>query len=225
MTAAKCKAKNPENCRYHTNTRSVLYVNNLAAAAVPRHIDESYASYYKATDKKHFGDPTEPGSKFLDPKLKQLEDVLKLRIHQSPTLNLDGDDKEKLIQLGADPDGFLRNNRYLLVHTKGKVGVVHSDKLNPDQKVLVKRTKPGVPCSLIVEVNSQPETDYAVIIMAKNDKTGKDFAITAFPGLVTKPVDHPNIDALEGNHITVAEAKTILGESFWLNTSLKAQSS
>lgn len=223
MIAVKCKAKNPENCRYHSkNSSSVLYVNNLASAAVPRDIDESYASYYKATDRKHFGDPTEPGSKFLDPKLKKLEDVLKLRILQSSTLNLDGDDREELIKLGADPNGFLKDKRYLVVRTKGKVGVIHSDELDPAQKVLVKRTKPGVPCSLTVEVNEQPETDYAVIIMAKNDKTGKDFAITAFPGLVTKPVAHPHIDALEGNHITVAEAKTILGESFWLNTSMKA---
>ena len=193
----------------------------VANQNVPRNIDEQHAAYYDATDKKHFGDKTQPGSKFLDPSLEKVEHVLMLRMGQLGAANLDGDDREALIARGSDPNGFGKGKRYLMVLTKGTVGIKNSNTLDEDAKVEVVRTKPGAPCSLVMEVNEQPTTDYAVIVMGEHKQTGNDFVITTFPGPVTKPTANESLDAREGQVMAVREVKEILGEDFWINTKMQ----
>lgn len=189
-----------------------------ASAYVPRDRDESHAAYYAATDAKHFGDKTEPGSKFMDPALRSVEDVAALRMVQTGKNNLKGDDREALIAAGSDPNGFSEGKRYLMVKTSGTVGIQNSAKMRPTDTVQVVRTKPGAPCSLVASVKSQPETDFAVIVVGEHKETKNDFIITTFPGPVTKPTASEAIDNLEGMTMTVADAKKILGEDFWANT-------
>jgi hypothetical protein len=188
---------------------------------VPRNLDEQHAAYYEATDKKHFGDKTQPGSKFLDPSLEKVEHVLMLRMEQLGAANLDGDDRAALIARGSDPNGFMDSKRYLMVLTKGTVGIKNSNTLDDDAKVEVVRTKPGAPCSLVMEVSEQPTTDYAVIVMGAHKQTGKDFVITTFPGPVTKPSANEELDAREGQMMTVGEVRKIMGEDFWINTKMQ----
>lgn len=188
---------------------------------VPRNLDEQHAGYYAATDKKHFGDKTEPGSKFLNPSLEKVEDVLKLRMEQSGNASMEGDDREALIARGSDPTGFGNGKRYLMVLTEGSVGIKNSNGLTDDTKVEVVRTKPGAPCSLVMEVVEQPTTDFAVIVLGEHKQTGKDFVITTFPGPVTKPTANEELDAREGQMMTVGEVKEIMGGDFWINTKMQ----
>lgn len=196
--------------------------SNVAKNHVPRHLDESHAAYYESTDRKHFGDKTEPGSKFLNQSLRKVEDVLILRMRQAgEVLNLDGDDRDALIARGSDPNGFGTGKRYLMVLTEGTVGIQDSKQLSDDTEIQVVRTKPGVPCSLVREVEDQPKTDFAVIVLGEHKETGRDFLITTFPGPVTKPTKSEELDALEGKVITVGTARRIIGNDFWINTKVK----
>lgn len=200
----------------------------LANAAVPRDRSEGHAKYYGDNDKKHFSpDPVidkgsqekkQPGSKFLDKKLKKTEDVLALAIQQRGTIK--GCDKAKFIALGASPDAFQADKRYLYVETPGTVGILNSSEMNENEMLTVTRTKVGAPCSLVATVKTQPKTHYAVAVLATDKETGKDLLITTFPGVVTKSLRNDDIDALEGKQITVAQAREMLGGNVWVNTKL-----
>ena len=190
----------------------------LAKAAVPRKRKQAFADYYTATDRKHFGDASGPGSKFTDPELKKVEDVVALAAYQRGSL--DGDDTQKFISRGANPDAFQEGKRYLMVQTPGKVGIMHSAGVSDDETVEVVRTKPGVPCSLVYTVDEQPETNYGVVVMVEDVETGKDMVITTFPGVVTKSLKNDEIDSLEGRRISVSEVRRILGSEVWFNTKL-----
>lgn len=193
----------------------------LAKFYVPRDVDEAHGSYYEATDKKHFGDKTEPGSKFLYEQLNSVEDVVTLRMIQKQSSDLSGDDKEALIAKGSDPNGFSEGKRYLMVNTFGTVGIKNSADFPDNHMVDVVRTKPGSPCSLVTTVDDQPKTDYAVIVVGQHKQLERDFVITTFPGPVTKPTSNAELDAKEGTSMTIAEVKSILGDNFWINTKLK----
>lgn len=192
------------------------FAYELAISAVPRNRNQDWADYYAATDAKHFGDPTLPGSKFLSPNLNKFEDVIALAAYQRG--NLDGDDRNTFISLGAASDAFKDDNRYLFVKTPGTVGILHSKELPDETKVQVIRTKPGVPCSLVYDVTEQPKADYAVIIMVTDEETGRAIAITGFPGVVTKSLHNEEIDSHEGEIITLGQVRKILNDEVWLNT-------
>ena len=205
-----------------TTPNEMLALHHIAQTYVPRNLNEEHNAYYLATDKKHFGGKNEPGSKFLNPELQKIEDVLVLRMRQSGQENLHGDDRTALIARGSDPNGFMEGTRYLMVMTEGTVGIQHSKHLPVDMKAHVVRTKPGVPCSLVIDVEEQPLTDYAVLVIGRHDQTGKDFLITTFPGPVTKPTKNNDLDALEGQMVTVGEMRELLKEEFWINTKLNS---
>ena len=210
--AKHCRADGVDLLGSQTTARA------LAAAAVPRTRDEATWDYYAATDTKHFGDRSEPGSKFLAEELRSIEDVVALAACQRG--DLQGDDRELFIARGAHPDAFKDDNRYLFVETPGTVGVINSADLNDSLLLNVVRTKPGAPCSLVAAVEQQPETDYAVIVIVTDQKTGEDLVITTFPGVVTPSIENETIESLEGGAVTVALARYLLGGDFWANTRL-----
>lgn len=209
------------NPHRRVTTNAMMGYAYVANNAVPRDIDDQHSTYYEATDKKHFGDKTQPGSKFLNPSLEKVEHVLMLRMEQIGAANLEGDDKQALIARGSDPNGFSSGKRYLMVLTEGSVGIKNSKELDSDAEVDVVRTKPGAPCSLVMEVEKQPETDFAVIVVGEHKQTGNDFVITTFPGPVTKPTANEEIDEREGQTMTVGEVRELMGGDFWINTKLK----
>lgn len=172
------------------------------------------ADYYKATDAKHFGDRTIPGSKFTDPDLNSLEDVLELAIKQRG--NLENDDRAKFIDMGALKDAFDPNIRYLYVETKGLVGIIHSAGRPDGIPLLVRRTKPGAPCSVTYNTNLRHTTDIAVVIIDKDD-AGNERLITAHPGTPVKPKTG-EFDEFEGQYISLGQARLIAGGELWLET-------
>lgn len=193
--------------------------NNHINSIIPRE-NEDRANYYKQTETKHFGDVSQPGSKFTDPTIKNLNQLVYKAWEQRGTLK--GNDIDKFIARGADPSSFKSGNRYLFVETTGTVGIKNSMTLSDDALVQVVRTKEGVPCSLVYNVTEQETTDYAVIVITKDneDPEGKkDLLITAFPGMPTLSQKNPAIDAMEGQFITMGEARKLVGD-VWLNTRL-----
>lgn len=208
-----CRA---QKCRYG-GEEMIEKSKFIASAYVAR--DGELAEYYEATDRKHFGlAGNTPGSKFTDPRLTKLEDVVALAFQQRG--HLEGDDREFFIQQGSTADAFKEGNRYLKVETSGVVGILHASELQDDTMVTVQRTKPGVPCSLVVEVTERPHTDYGVIVLATHEKTGKAVVVTAFPGLVTEPLSNEHLDLLEGKQLSMADARHLLGSKFWVNTTV-----
>jgi hypothetical protein len=187
---------------------------------VPRSGD--MVAYYEATDKKHFSsDRSIPGSKFTDPKLSCLEDIVEILIHDGRNLYVDDDRNEFIQQHNANPNAFSSSCRYLKIETSGSLGAIHAADLANDTVLDVVRTKPGVPCSLVTTVQQQPESQIAVVVLADHDTTHQPFIITAFPGVPTKPIADERIDLLEGSSLTVQDAKNILGvDNFWINTRL-----
>lgn len=194
----------------------------LAEDFIPRELDNYHARYYAQTDAKHFSDLSSPGSKFTDAGVNNLNDLLALKIAQDGLKSITGisDDREELIRAGGDAEGFQEGSQYFMVKVSGTVGVIKSSELANDDLVTIERTKDGVPCSVVTQVLTKPVTDYGVIIMSNHTVTGNLFVVTAFPGAVTKVVKNDQIDALEGQQVTVKDVKAILGENFWCNTKL-----
>jgi hypothetical protein len=219
----KCQAKNgPGSCR------AGLRCPALKASAAEFVIrDGPMGKYYAATDVKHFtGGSDVPGSKFTDPKLSRLEDIVGLALLSGKSLHTTDDRKAFIDEHGCSDTDFLDNYRYIRMYTPGTVGAIRSDKLNDDTVLDVVRTKPGASCSLVVGVTEQPVTDVSVVIVTDHAQTGQPMIITAFSGVPTKPVANEQVDALEGTSVTVREVKDILGDDvlFWANTTLINQS-
>lgn len=182
---------------------------DMAANVIPR--DDAMAEYYKATDAKHFSDKTAPGSKFTDPDMKNLNDIVALTANQRYD-GLQGDDRDKLIKFGANPDAFRDDCRYLVVQTPGKVGSQHISSLPMNEKIEVVRTKPGAPCSLVANVSKQASTNFGVVIMGKSDD-GKDIVFTAHPGMPTRTSgkDEGIFDRYEGRSLSINHIMEIAG--------------
>lgn len=197
-----------------TGPRHALGAAIAIARMIPYATDDD--GYYESTRKKHF-DAGGHGSMFTDPDLHTLEDVLHLAWGQRG--NLDGDDRAEFIARGAVPDAFTVGNRYLLVRTPGTVGVLSSVGLDDGALVQIVRGKPGAPCSIVCAVSAQETIDYAAVIIGDGDG-GEPVLITMFPGPVTRPTSHPEINALEGQTVTLGRVREILGSDTWLNTRL-----
>ena len=189
-------------------------VTRLIEPMIPYWIDKD--GYFESTRRKHFDDVGH-GSKFTDPDIRTLEDVLRIAHEQRGSL--DGDDQAEFIARGARPDAFQAGKRYLLVHTPGTVGVLNSEGLPDDAEVQIVLGKPGAPCSIVRAVQAQETSDYAVIILVDRSDAGPTL-ITMFPGQVTRATANPDIDALVGQTKTMGEIRRILGGDTWLNTKL-----
>lgn len=209
----------------HGGRRCASHAAQQAATAlIPRR--GSWSAYYQATDAKHFPatldapDAAEstPGSTFTDPALRRLNDVVALAHRQRGSL--DGDDREELARLGTPEEAFKPGIRYLLVRTPGTVGIRRSDTLPADATVEVVRSKPGAPCSLVLDVTTQETTEVATIIIGRNEETDTEVVFTAHPGLPI-PVDFTDrMASREGHRVSLAQVRAAYGGDVWLNTRL-----
>ncbi|KQO98790.1 hypothetical protein [Leifsonia sp. Leaf264] len=212
-------------CDNHV-TESMLSADQVITDMMPDHT-ESIRKYYADTEKKHFTGHDQAGSTFQE--VGSLRELLQLGFEQRGGLG--GDDRDELIALGAEPDGFLDGKRYIKIGTPGLLGITNTAGMNADDLVTVKRTKTGVPCTIVADVGEQPAVDFGVAIIAedtmgvKGEGVGGDLLITAFPGLPTKPVVNSKdaelvgkVDALEGQKITVTQMRELLGGDVWANT-------
>lgn len=184
---------------------------------------EAAVQYFAATERKHFGSQSDPGSTFTD--VDNLADLLSLAHFQRG--NLDGDSRRSLIASGVHPDAFAAGVRYLLVRTPGTVGILNTSTLHPDDTVTVERTKPNAPCTVVTEVTTQPTAEYGVIIIGPDvdgfTDDGRDVLYTAHPGPPTRPANSAVLDGYEGQQITVRRMREVLGGDVWANTRILAR--
>jgi hypothetical protein len=178
--------------------------------------------YYAANDRKHFGDPTSPGSQFTE--VQDTESLVALTHRQRG--NLDGDDREELMARGGDPNGFMAGKRYLMVETPGVLGIKAGHETADDTPITITRTKPGAPCSMVAGVTEKSPVDYGVVVMGEHNVTGQPFVISTFPGRVTRPTADERVDALEGQTVHAGHLRDMLGaeefNAMTLNTRMLA---
>lgn len=178
--------------------------------------------YYAANDRKHFGDPTSPGSQFTE--VADTESLVALTYRQRGSL--DGDDRDELIALGGDPKGFMAGKRYLKVQAPGVLGIKAGHEAGDDTPVTITRTKPGAPCSMVATVTEKTPVDYGVVIMGEHNVTGDPFVISTFPGKVTRPTADDRVDSLEGQTVPAGQLRQLLGadafDTMTLNTRMQA---
>lgn len=215
------KSHGGRRCASHT-------AQQAATALIPRR--GSWSAYYQATDAKHFpanpvaasdgrqAPAATPGSTFTDPALRRLNDVVALAHRQRG--DLDGDDRDELARLGTPEEAFKPGIRYLLVRTSGTVGIRRSDDLPGDTAVEVVRSKPGAPCSLVLDVTTQETTDVATIIIGRNEETDTEMVFTAHPGLPIPAGSTDRMTAWEGRRVSLAQVRAAYGGDVWLNTRL-----
>lgn len=173
-------------------------------------VDE--VKYFKQIEANHFGSQT-TGSRFIE--VSSLERLLELTSAQRGGLG--GDDRDKFQQLGVPPSALVEDCRYLMVETPGRIGIQKATDLAEDMPVKVVRTKPGVPCSLVVEVepNNLPLTKYGTVIIGpKNDADPTEMIWTAHPGPPIKPAIADIWP--EGTTITATNVVAELGDNVYV---------
>lgn len=190
---------------------------DIASNSIPR--ESEYKQYYADTDAKHFHDKDKPGSKFTDPRVKNLNDVAALAAYQRGSL--EGDDRETLIKYGANPEAFNDNFRYLVVKTPGKLGAQDISTFSPDTKFRIERTKSGASCSVVADVKTQASTNFGVVIMGKPRGIDKEVVITAHPGMPAPRSGEGTFDDYEGKTLSANHIREIAGmDKININTRL-----
>lgn len=150
-------------------------------------------SRYARLDKERFGERTEPGSKFIDPRLNSTEDVVALTAYQRGSL--EGDDRQKLMDFGADPTAFQAGKRYLLVQTPGKTENQHISSLPVNSKISVEKNAAGQ-ISLVAGVSKTANRNFGVVTIGT--RGGKEVVLDVAPGF---PVNGKLDDNKFQNHI------------------------
>lgn len=205
-----CKVGGPR-CKPKTKWQKI------AKQAIPR--NSEYKQYYSDTDAKHFHDKATAGSKFTDPAVNNLDDVVALTASQRGSL--EGNDKDHLIAQGANPEAFNDAFRYLIVKTPGKVGAQDISTFPTGTEFRIERTKTGAPCSVVADVKVQETTDFGVIIMGKTNVSDNDVVITAHPGMPAPRSGEGRFDPYEGKILSAEQVKIIAGmEKVNINTLL-----
>lgn len=122
--------------------------------------------YYAATEKKHFGDTSSPGSQFTE--LSTLDEFLELAQEQKEKGLMD-DDREWYIKSGVNPDALREGIRYIKVDTPGVLGSGDSTQLKDDDVVIPvrKSTRKGSnEYRFSFPVDEKPEVDHATLIIS-----------------------------------------------------------
>lgn len=189
--------------------------------------------YIESIDSKHF-DSSRSGSTFTDKRVDNTEDVLRETARQRG--NLDGDDRDELIQEGADPSSFLPKEsgvRYLKVKLEGTQALRNTANMDDNEVLTIveKGGNDGRPSSLSFssDVEEQPKTEFATVVvgpnMDENKKPieGTQVLWTLHPGVPTRGIRSDNIreKGLEGgSQIKVKDLREMFGKDIQVNTKL-----
>lgn len=195
---------------------------------------DSRPEYIQSIDEKHITG-SGAGSKFTSPDIKRTEDVIALANIQRGTLA--GDDRERLIQQGADPNSFLPPEsgvRYLMVKTEGTEAIKNTASLPDDQEITIeaKGRNDGRPPSLsfTVPVTEQPTTNYGTIIVGpelddeKKPIPRTETLWTTHPGVPTRGIRSDDVRSKgldAGDKITVGKLRELFGKDIMVNTKLE----
>jgi len=164
-------------------------------------------SRYARLDKERFGDRTAEGSKFIDPRLNSTEDVVALTAYQRGSL--DGDDRQKLMDFGADPKAFQAGKRYLMVQTPGKTDSQHITSLPVNAKISVERDAAGG-ISLVAGVDKTADRNFGVVVIGK--RGGKEVVLDTVPGFpVNRKLDDAKFDNHVGRNLSINHIMEIAG--------------
>lgn len=172
---------------------------------------ETNLSYYEATNQMHCGQG-EGGSKFTDPDVKNILDVVGLRQNLVLAVTNRVDDRAELIAAGAPENAFLPATKgpdapeglpealYFKVEgVEGRLGVIKLGELHPDTRLLVRREKGKsnpedkktyAPVSFTAiqgTAEDMPKTNFATVIVGRSPG-GSDELWTVHPGSPVRPV-------------------------------------
>lgn len=149
--------------------------------------------------------------------MARLNDVVALAYRQRGSL--EGDDREALVALGAPEEAFKPGMRYLLVRTSGTLGVQRSTGLADETPVHVVRSKPGAPCSLVLDVDAQPVGSVGTIVLGRHPQDeSREVVYTAHPGLPIPPDFTDRMGVHEGSTVSLSLVRAAFGGEVWLNT-------
>lgn len=187
--------------------------------------------YIASIESKHFT-PEGHGSKFTE--AKSPAEVIGLANYQRNGLG--GDDREQLIEAGADPNSFLPPDsgvRYLMVKTPGTESVIDTSTMHEDETITVvaKGRNDGKPPSLsfVADVQEQPTTDVGTIIVGPDtDQDGNpipksEILWTMHPGSPTRGIRSDTVREQglgDGDTLTVKEFREKFGRDIKANTRL-----
>lgn len=169
-------------------------------------------SYLEKTNEMHCG-PGEGGSKFNDPRVDSILDVVAMRKDIPEAVTRRTDDREALIAAGAPENAFLPAVKgpdappglpealyFKVDNVEGRLGIIRVGDLPPETQLLIRREKgksdPSdrktyVPVSFTVvrgTVEDMPKTDFATVIVGRNGGDESSDAVwTVHPGAPIRP--------------------------------------
>lgn len=175
-------------------------------------LPEANMGYYASTDEMHCG-PGEGGSKFEDPRVRNIFDVIAMRRDLPERVAERADDREALKAAGAPESAFLPSTKgpgapaglpealyYKVEGVEGRLGIIKAGELAPDTKVLIRREKGKsdpedkkgyAPVSFAAfggAAEDMPKTDFATIIVGRSGgETGANEVWTVHPGAPIRP--------------------------------------
>lgn len=213
---------------YATRPRPIASKALPAGPFIPARGDKpaiSYEEYYKNTEKKHFAEINketgeidysflrQPGSQFDPEQATNLKELLENT--EKTRGSIEGDDREELIKLGADPKSFAPGYRYVRSPIGGYLGVSNSIGLDDSEEISIHEKVPGSNIiSLVHERPEKPRTDFSVLIfkdrsLMSPDNPGEreDALVTAHPGL-------PSIPNLERSKLKTREEKDAFDRNY-----------
>jgi len=180
-------------------------------------LPDAYRPYYEKTNAMHCG-AGEGGSKFVDPRVRSIFDVVGMAPELAQRVRERKDDRERLLAAGAAESAFLPAIKgpeapsglpealyFLVDHVEGRLGVVPVSEVSDETPVMVRREKGHgrvgeegyAPVSLTVmrgrSMEDMPHTQIATIVVgrdydAQGNRVSDDVVWTVFPGLPSRPM-------------------------------------
>jgi hypothetical protein len=172
-------------------------------------LPEAHKVYYESTNQMHCG-PGEGGSKFTDPRVKNIFDVVALKAELASMVEGRTDDRDALRAAGAPESAFLPAVKgpeappglpealYFKVEgVEGRLGIIQLKDLPPGTRVIVRREKGHgkkaengyTPVSFTAihgTIEDMPKTDFATVIVGRAPGE-KDEVWTVHPGAPVRP--------------------------------------
>lgn len=188
--------------------------------------------YVDSINNKHFK-PGGHGSKFTDPNIKNVNELLLLAAIQRGDLN--GDDRGKLIKLGASTESFLpveTGVRYLKVDVEGIEALADTKFMEEGERLTIRakgKNDGRLPSlSFVAENKEVIPVNYGTIIIGSKETIygdpipGTETLWTAFPGVATLGVTSEEIREKgwdDGTVITVQQFRETFGRDIKVNIS------
>lgn len=193
-TAKECGKRSamtsPSRVRHDIFTQ--IAIEDEVSALMPQ--GDYATSYYEGTNRKHFGGTAGAGSQFTEhiDLHDLLEDVKETRVG-----GLSGDDRDKFIAMGCNPESFREGYRYLMVDADGVLGASDTTQYSDDTVIQAIKKHDRDEYRFSVELEHKPEVEFGTVVLlddVKEDNLSEGFwndvkdnppssvLLTAYPG-------------------------------------------